>query len=143
VADTNAVMAVLNIDIEKTTEGVNSQFNAVYPFLRIGFFQEPHAFGKSNGKSKIINGSMKIGQLKRSIEPGTIEINGSTTVWELESSFEKKFGLHIQVFRKSGSIWLETTATDNWTLEQQNEQGKFLDEDLKFEKENSDEHDIY
>lgn len=136
-------MAILNIDIEKTTDAINAQLNAVYPFLRIGFFQEAHSFGKSNGKNKLINSTVKIGQLKRQIEPGTIEINGGTTVWELESNFEKKFGLYVQVFRKSGNIWLETTATDNWTLEQQNEQGKFLDEDLKFERENTDDHDIY
>jgi hypothetical protein len=136
-------MAVIKIDIENTTESVNAQFNAVYPFLRIGFFKEPHAFGKSNGKNKVINDSMKIGQIKRSIQSGIIEINGNTTVWELENSFQKHFGLNVQVFRKSGNIWLETTATDNWTLQQQNEQGKFLDEDLKIERENTDDHDIY
>ena len=136
-------MAVLQIDIEKTTDSINAQFNAAYPFLRIGFFQESHSLGKSNGKNKVINGSVKIGQLKRHIQPGTIEINGGTTVWELESNFEKQFGLYVQVFRKSGNIWLETTATDSWTLEQQNEQGKFLDEDLNFERENTEDHDIY
>lgn len=136
-------MAVIKIDIENTTESVNAQFNAVYPFLRIGFFKEPHDLGKSNGKNKVMNDSMKIGQIKHSIQSGSIEINDNTTVWELENSFQKHFGLNIQVFRKSGNIWLETTATDNWTLQQQNEQGKFLDEDLKFERENTDDHDIY
>jgi hypothetical protein len=31
-----------------------------------------------------------------------------------------------QVYRKSGKIWLETTVTDSWTLEEQNKQGESL-----------------
>jgi hypothetical protein len=27
------------------------------------------------------------------------------------------------VFRKSGNLWLETTMTDDWTLQQQNDHG--------------------
>jgi hypothetical protein len=111
--------------------------------LRIGFFKEGHTKGNSVQRSKMILGNVKIIELMLRGNSENIDFNGQTTVWELEQEFEKKFGLHIQVFRKSGSIWLETTATDNWSLEQQNEQGKFLDEDLKFEKENPDDHDIY
>ena len=44
--------------------------------------------------------------------------------WELEERFEKDFGLHVQVFRKSGNIWLETSVSDDLTLAQQNEKGK-------------------
>jgi hypothetical protein len=32
----------------------------------------------------------------------------------------------VQVFRKSGKVWLETTVTDGWTLEEQNLQGEAL-----------------
>jgi hypothetical protein len=47
------------------------------------------------------------------------------------------------VFRKSGAVWLITSATDNWTLSQQNEEGKSLAQHFKEEKENLDDHDIY
>ena len=62
---------------------------------------------------------------------------------ELEEIFETNFGLHVQIFRKSGKIWLETSTTDGWTLNQQNEEGKLLEEELKIEKENMDDHDIW
>ena len=39
------------------------------------------------------------------------------TVETLESMFEDEFGLHVQVFRKSGETWLQTSVTDHWTLE--------------------------
>ena len=48
------------------------------------------------------------------------------TVIDLEKKFREVFGLGIQVFRKSGKAWLETTLTDNWTLEEQNRQGEAL-----------------
>ena len=42
---------------------------------------------------------------------------------ELEKIFKDRFNLAVQVFRKSGNLWLETTMTDNWTLQQQNNHG--------------------
>jgi len=55
------------------------------------------------------------------------EIDGNMTVIDLEKLFLDKLNLNIQVFRKSGKLWLETTYTDEWTLDKQNEQGKELD----------------
>jgi hypothetical protein len=46
------------------------------------------------------------------------------TVIELEKTFEEMLGLSVLVYRKSGKLWLETTMTDNWTLAQQNENGR-------------------
>lgn len=74
---------------------------------------------------------------------GKIPFTNSTTVGEFEDMFFSKFGLCIQVFRKSGNVWLETNSTDDWTLEQQNEEGRSLAQQLKIEKENADDHDIY
>lgn len=61
-----------------------------------------------------------------------VEILANMTVNELEQLFKTKFGLNIQIFRKSGNSWLETTVTDNWTLEKQNEEGEELN-NLAFE----------
>jgi hypothetical protein len=48
------------------------------------------------------------------------------TVTEIEKSFNRFYGLNTQILRKSGNIWLGTTVTDNWTLEEQNKQGESL-----------------
>jgi hypothetical protein len=50
-----------------------------------------------------------------------------TPVWQLERLFEEEYGLHVQVFRKSGTVWLETTVSDDLTLEQQEARGKASD----------------
>jgi hypothetical protein len=71
------------------------------------------------------------------LKEATINIPSSITVHELEKLFQQDLGLYIQVFRKSGKVWLETTATDNWSLFKQNvegqewsERGKVSSEDL-------------
>ena len=37
----------------------------------------------------------------------------------VEKNFEEAFLLHVQVFRQSGSIWLETSVSDHLTLAEQ------------------------
>jgi hypothetical protein len=48
------------------------------------------------------------------------------SVAELENAFEEYFGLSVQVYRKSGKMWLQSTITDDWTLKEQNEHGEAL-----------------
>lgn len=55
---------------------------------------------------------------------GSLEIHPYTTVMDLEQEFQDSFGLSIQVFRKSGDVWIETTVTDDWTLAKQNEEAE-------------------
>ena len=136
-------MAKILVDSSLTINNINEQFTALYKYLRIGFFKESHTKGKSSLKNKILNGETKLSQLKQQVFSDYLVFEDLTSVWELENNFETMFGLHVQVFRKSGNIWLETTATDNWSLKQQNETGQFLDEDLKIERESPDEHDMY
>ncbi|MBA3900883.1 MAG: hypothetical protein H0X62_11855, partial [Bacteroidetes bacterium] len=41
-------------------------------------------------------------------------------VKELEQKFQNLFGVSVQVYRQSGSVWIQTTITDSWTLTEQN-----------------------
>ncbi len=122
---------------------IKEQFHRAYPYLKIEFFSEPHLPGKGNLKTKMITSSKNIGELQRVKKQGSLMIDSKKSVGELENHFENEFGLHVQVFRKSGNIWLETTSTDDWTLEQQNEEGKNLAQHFNIEKENPEDHDIY
>jgi hypothetical protein len=55
-----------------------------------------------------------------------LALDGEMRVADLESGFLSIYGLVVQVLRKSGKVWLETTLTDNWTLNEQNKQGEAL-----------------
>jgi hypothetical protein len=52
-----------------------------------------------------------------------IDIGNNITVIELENQFAD-MGLMAEVFRKSGNVWIESSLTDNWTLQQQNTEGE-------------------
>ncbi|MFO0322871.1 MAG: hypothetical protein ACK504_10635, partial [Bacteroidota bacterium] len=52
-----------------------------------------------------------------------IEFEEEMLVSDLENQFAEKLKLYIQVFRKSGKSWLETTYTDSWSLKKQNQEG--------------------
>jgi len=136
-------MPELVINNQQTITGVQKQFNNHFPFLKIEFFRQAPVSGIGNAKNKMIIYDMKLSDLQNVNKGGSINLSGKMTVTDLEKYFEKEFGLFIQVFRKSGKIWLETTATDNWTLDQQNEEGKSLEEHLNAEDDNPEDHDVY
>lgn len=103
---------------------VQGDFNKAYPFLKIEFFRKASASSGNNNKEHLSKSTQlfKAGLTRE----GSIRIGDSMTVGELENMFRVRFGANIQVSRKSGTIWLETTMTDNWTLHQQNEHGREL-----------------
>ncbi len=117
-----------------TLTELKAAFNLQFPFLKCEFFYHPHSDGKGSLKKDMITTNPRIEQLNPQIQTGTLRFTAETTVHDLEELMWQQCGLAIQVFRKSGAIWLETTVTDQWTLGFQNEQGQELSE--QFERKN-------
>ena len=120
-----------------TLENLQKLFNAEFPFLKLEFFTRPHDKGAPTEKQFMVNIKRTVDSCNPDLKEATINIPSSITVHELEKLFQQNLGLYIQVFRKSGKVWLETTATDNWSLFKQNvegqewsERGKVSSEDL-------------
>lgn len=122
---------------------IQNDFNAVFPYLKIEFFKAPHKIGESNTKNQLHDLNKAVSDCRMKNAEGFIEFNELTTVGELEARFYDDFGLSAQVFRKSGNVWLETSATDSWTLRQQNEEGAELSRKIEPARENPDDSDIY
>jgi hypothetical protein len=120
----------MNIEINssKSIENIQRSFNSAYPYLKLEFFTQAHEKGQATAGKYMVNPKKLIGDYSKENITSSLNVTDSMTVFELEKLFESNFGLHVQVFRKSGRIWLETTATDDWTLQSQNEQGKELSE---------------
>lgn len=131
------------IDKNTTIETLQNEFSKFYPFLKIEFFREPHVTGKGSAKNKMIKSNCRLGDIQKIKKLGSLTIDDKSSVSDFEHLFEIKFGLFIQLFRKSGNVWLETSATDNWSLAQQNEEGEMLTRHFSTEKENPEDHDIY
>lgn len=108
------------IDKSKKLSEIQTEFQKRFPYLKIEFYKMEHAEGEGSPKDGTLNTDLTIEQVLKNDVTGTIKIQGLMTVAELESTFKETFGLSAQVFRKSGSIWLQTSATDHWTLTEQN-----------------------
>lgn len=116
----------LIINDHKKIFSIQEEFNNLFPYLKLDFFSKPHYVGEASSKKLIMPGSKTLNECRTIRSNGRISITPSMTVADLEQSFQNIFGLSVQVMRKSGKIWLETTVTDGWTLEKQNEQGEAL-----------------
>jgi hypothetical protein len=109
-------------------------FSAYFPYLKWEFFYNHHGNQEGSPKKNMITTDLRIEQLNPGIQPGILQFNSEISVHNLEEMIWQQCGIDVQVFRKSGSIWLETTVTDQWTLAFQNEQGQELSEQFDRKK---------
>lgn len=116
------------INDQRRISGIQAEFNQVFPFLKLEFFSAPHVPGGFNPKTELCARHKTLGECRQTHTTGDLVITPSMTVSELEQIFRNSYGMGVQVFRKSGKVWLETTVTDGWTLQEQNRQGKELSE---------------
>ena len=118
----------MELHIEDTIrlEELKNQFTERYPFLKLEFFNHSHSQGSGSPKSDMITGDFTFGEIRKKHNEGDLIIKSEMSVDNIESEFENKYGIHAQIFRKSGDLWLETSATDSWSLKEQNETGESM-----------------
>ena len=119
----------IHIRSNDTLEVLQKSFNATFPYLKLEFFSRPHERGGPTEKQFMINPKRTVDSCNPALTKSFLTIPIEMTVHELESIFQNELGLYIQVFRKSGRVWLETTATDSWSLQKQNTEGQELSND--------------
>ena len=120
----------IQVDDSMTLDQVQAKFNTRYPFLKLEFFSQPHSIHGGSRKEHMIAKETPISQCRTKHQSGSLEIHPHHTVAHLEQSFQDIFGLYVQVFRKSGDLWIETTITDDWTLEKQNTEAELFYKDI-------------
>lgn len=116
----------ITINDHRKIFAIQEEFNTLFPYLKLEFFSKPHKQGGATSKKFVKHNSKTLGECRTIHNTGEITIVPGMTVAELEQGFGHVYGLGVQVFRKSGKTWLETTVTDGWTLEEQNNQGEEL-----------------
>lgn len=123
-------MKKLIVDDNHKISMLQHEFNLIFPYLKIEFFSTATKQGEliinrfTYENDRLLSGYRNIHNKEQII------ITPETTVASLEEKFNKIYGLGTQVLRKSGKIWLETTVTDTWTLEEQNHQGEALSKNI-------------
>ncbi|MBT8190398.1 MAG: hypothetical protein HKN67_13065 [Saprospiraceae bacterium] len=99
-----------------------TKFRKKFPGLKIEFYSKKHGVNAGSLKENQLNESLLLKDITGK-KLGEIEFTPAMTVAQLEQKMEKQFGLHVQVFRRSNTLWLQTSSTDDWTLEKQNTKG--------------------
>jgi len=121
----------LRIAPNRLISDLQKDFNNAFPFLKLEFFRNRNQQIPVFTFQQILPYNNRIAEGQAAITDGDIEVNPDMRVKELEKIFQDQFSLAVQVFRRSGNLWLETTMTDNWTLRQQNEHGREISTDNK------------
>jgi len=124
---TNRNNHLMKIEKNISVKELKSSFTRIYPYLNLRLYSQFHDHNEGSPKSQEVEESVLLGSLNPQLKPGEIVISDSLTVDRLETIFKTKYGLSVQVFRKSGDQWLQTTSTDKWTLERQNDRGQEYD----------------
>jgi hypothetical protein len=100
---------------------IQQAFSEIYPFLKIEFFRHKHGMQQLSPKKEKLDSYTTIQLSNNYTGPCSLDVSKDITVGEFEKDCWEKTGVAVQVFRKSRNLWIETSLTDNWTLEKQNE----------------------
>ncbi|TAE46579.1 MAG: hypothetical protein EAZ89_19825 [Bacteroidetes bacterium] len=115
----------LRISSEKTLAQIASDFHHIFPGLKLEFFSRAHDDRKLTSPEHRLPLHMTVAQAGKCEHENHFDIHPEMTVSELETHFYEMFAIGAQVLRHSASLWLQTGATDGWTLAKQNREGSF------------------
>lgn len=114
----------MTISTHTKVQDVFNEFNQLFPFLKLEFYKNPHEDNEgSEVKDQVSHGTL-LGELNPDLMDKSFKVDPSMTVADFEKMMHEEFNLNVQVFRKSAGLWLQTTATDGWSLEKQNGKGE-------------------
>jgi hypothetical protein len=119
------MISVMTIQVttDRLIEDIQKDFSYVFPYLKIEFFRKGTRYKQNKQRTISLPVHQTIGSVFKNNRRGTILVTSSMTVRELEKNCDEQFGITVQLYRRSGTLWLETSMTDNWTMQQQNDRG--------------------
>ncbi|MBS3913187.1 MAG: hypothetical protein KG003_01710 [Bacteroidetes bacterium] len=130
----------LKIQPNTTLFEIKSFLHESFPYLDIAFFKTAHHTGEGNRRADLLPNSLHISEAGNG-NSGELVVEPGTLVQDLEHAFTKEFGLYAQIMRKSGNVWLQTTTSDNLSLEQINQMAKQANDSEPLPEEPQDYHE--
>ncbi len=112
----------MNISANTKLFEIQEWFQANYSNLKLAFYYKSIKDGDLNYSLDKISLDTKLSELNRNIKEFDFDLKPNKLVSEFEKDFKLKFGFEVQVLRKSGNLWLQTIASDDWTLDEQQEE---------------------
>lgn len=96
-------------------------FNEKFPHLKIAFYKNAHDRNELSPIAEEVFRDYTMGEVNPNFTGAEFLLYEHEKVNDFEEKMEKQFGLHVQVLRKSGQTWIQTSVTDEWTLQKQEE----------------------
>lgn len=120
------------IDDTKNVQTLQTEFNQLFPYLQLLLvkMQSGQESGKVMQDQPQLTQHTSLLQYRITNDTTPFYIYPEMTVAELEQQFTKHYGLEPVILRKSGNVWIETSITDDWTLEEQNTQGELITQQI-------------
>ena len=115
---------------------IQEAFTDMFPFLKLEFYRKGiHAGnGTIDIKQPNISKDKTLAEVSTTTKNSQLKVFPEMTVSELESFIKDNYGITLQVLRKSGNVWIKTSLTDSWTLEEQNHQGELITQQVNDRK---------
>ncbi len=114
---------IIKIDNESQVSDIQRQFTARYPFLKIQFHKKHNGY-KHTGREESASPGELFRNLCSSSKTGCVDINNKRSIADVENDFKREYGVDAEILRQSGTLWIETSLTDDWSLEKQNKEGE-------------------
>ena len=113
----------MHINRNKSIGELRKEFSEIFQGLKLEFYNHDHKAYATSSPDDMISADQRLDELLDFSDDKEYVINEDISVAQLESDFKEIFNLNIQVFRKSKDLWLQTSATDDWSLAKQNSKG--------------------
>lgn len=133
----------MEIKFDKSTRlsQLQADFGKRFNYLKIEFFKLKSGPQDSYKATDILKNTLNIGEVSSKVNMDTFHIDGLMRAGEVERKFSEKLGINVQIFRKSGKVWLITSSSDGLTLDELNAQAREKEEIKKEEKDENDYHE--
>lgn len=118
----------MKISNDRKLKELQKDFQEVFPFLKMEFYRKAHEIGEESPEEDRYDLELKIGAIRQLQNVGFVALDEDLSTGDFEKILKDQFGLNVQIFRKSYHEWLQTWATDNWSLKEQNRRGSIMGE---------------
>lgn len=108
---------------QDTLSKLQKDFQSQFANLKIEFYKAAHQEGEGSSDREHLSSNLTLEDCGFQVESSFFDLNPEMSVGTFEKEFSEKFNLFVQVFRKSGNLWMQTTSTDHWSLKEQNRKG--------------------
>ncbi|MGV3656591.1 MAG: hypothetical protein ACO1NX_01505 [Chitinophagaceae bacterium] len=112
---------ILSINDNKFIIDLQEKFSECFPYLKIEFYSRPCVPPKMPVFNQVLPGTLKLSDVRKSHEPGLMDIKSYFKTGQVEQDFRQLFGLNVQILRKENNNWIKTTHTKSLTLQQQSQ----------------------